>query len=156
MKYKLFLFFLFFKTLVFCQSDIYYFKDSQSTLTIDDIRDKEFLLLNNKSLKHKENVTYWFKILPTNSESHFFFQIQDIIFNEAVFYQNSEKVLNYPNERYLTYRFLRDKTSYIKTKSSRLSSLEVHLLKGNDFIKNGKKDFLFIGLYYGIALLIIV
>lgn len=156
MKIKLFILLFLCSLSVFSQLDIYYFKDSQSTLTIDDIMDKEFLLLNNKSLKNKENTTYWFKILPNNSESHYFFQIRDIIFNEAVFYQNSEKVLNYPNERYLTFRFLRDKTSYIKTKSSRLSNLDVHLLKEKDFIKNGKKDFLFIGLYYGIALLIIV
>lgn len=156
MKFKLFTLLLFFTFIGFSQNEIYFFKDADNSLNIENVKDKGFKVLENNISEGSKGVTYWFKIPKNTSKSHYYFQIENNLIQDVSFYQNAKEISYVKKERYSTYKFLRNNTSYVKVTTDIESYFPLELSSEENFINKEKIEFFFIGFYYGVALLIVV
>lgn len=156
MKYRLLFIVLFITSSVFSQSDIYYFKDSSSSLTYETILEKEFKLLKKQILDKHSNDVYWFKVPAYKTDSKYVIRIPYDRIYKADAYQNLENVEMLSNERYVSYRFSRDYDFYIKVTPELHSYIPIELDTQAESISKDKNELILSGFYYGFAFLIII
>ncbi|SDS01226.1 7TMR-DISM extracellular 2 [Polaribacter sp. KT25b] len=156
MKYIVVTFILFFHAIVFSQKDVYFYKDVESTLTLENVKDQEFLVLENQILEKHSQATYWFKIPAYNTNLNYIFRIPYDRFNTANVYQNSKSIEKLTNRRYLSYRFSRDNDVYIQVIPKLHSYIPVEFGSEEIMSLREKNNLLLNGFYYGFAILIII
>ncbi|AUC23145.1 hypothetical protein BTO15_14035, partial [Polaribacter sejongensis] len=157
MKIKLLLIFLFivgFKT--FSQSDVYYFKDANSSLTYKNIAQEEFKPLNKEVLEKKSEATFWFKIPANKTDLNYIFRIKSIRATNAKAYQNLREIKKLRNQRYSSFKFSRESPMYVKVSSNFSSYFPVELNTVEDAAFEEKIQLLIDGFYYGVAFLVIL
>ncbi|PQJ73046.1 LuxR C-terminal-related transcriptional regulator [Polaribacter butkevichii] len=156
MKFRLLIIFLFFVGTTFSQSDIYYFKDLNSTLTYKDIGKEKFKLLNKEILEEKSNATFWFKIPANETDVNYVFRINSIRTNNVHAYQNLKEINKLNNQRYVSFKFSRKYPTYIKVNSNFSSYFPVELKTEDASLFKEKLVLLLNGFYYGAAFLVIL
>ncbi|WP_298777831.1 LuxR C-terminal-related transcriptional regulator [uncultured Polaribacter sp.] len=157
MKFKFFIVITFlFQFSVFSQTEIYFFKDSNHSFTIDNIEKANFQLLEKEiSDKYFDNY-YWFKIPAIETNSKYIFRITQAKINSAEAYYNKILIKKLNNERYLSYSFFRDHDTYIKINPSQEGYIPVELNVEEESILKEKNQLLINGFYYGFTLLVIL
>ncbi len=156
MKFKMLLISLFFTGSILSQSDVFYFKDASNDLTYEDILEKNFTLLTSQVLEKYADQTYWFKVPSHDTDSKYIFKIIYDRINQAEVYQNFKRIDKLPNERYLSYSFLRNHDTYIKVKSRFNAYIPIEFDTEEILTSRDKEQLIFNGFYYGFALLIII
>jgi hypothetical protein len=156
MKFKLFIIFLFFIGTTFSQSEVYYFKDSESKLTYENIDKEEFQVLERRILEKYSDATYWFKVPDHETDLNYIFRINNIIINNAHAYQNFQEVEKLNNERYVSYKFSRESPLYIRVNAKFSSYFPVELKTEVASLYKEKTQLLINGFYYGFAFLVIL
>lgn len=157
MKIKLYLICLFISSCVFAQSEVYFFKDTTGILKYKDVLKKGFEPVKNEVLeKYSNKNVYWFKIPKKNTNNTYVIKFLYERIIDADAYQNSLKLDNLANQRYLSYKFSRNNDVFIKIKPKLHSYIPFDLeIKDIAEIKE-KKILLVNGFYYGFAFLVIV
>lgn len=61
--------------------DIYYYKDIDNVLSLEEVKVKEFSLLEKEISEGYDNFTYWFKIPTNNTNSRYIFKL--IVLNKT-------------------------------------------------------------------------
>ncbi|WP_405606194.1 LuxR C-terminal-related transcriptional regulator [Polaribacter sp. Asnod1-A03] len=156
MKFKILLIVLFTVNYCFSQSDIYYFKDVNSDLTLNEVKQKKFTHLHKQVLEKHSNATYWFLIPSYETNLKYVFRVAYDRFNKANAYQESKRIYKSPNNRFLSYKFTRDKDVYIQIKPKFHSYIPVTVKTEKESLAREKNELLFNGFYYGFAFLIIL
>lgn len=156
MKFQLIFVFLYISGFGYAQSDVYYFKDSSSSLTYETIKNKEFKILKEQILEKYSDDTYWFKIPAYETDSTYIFKILYERYNHADVYQNSKKIEKLQNQRFLSYQFSREYDVYFKINPKLHSYIPFELLSEEKSILKNNNQLLINGFYYGFAFLIIV
>ncbi|APG64414.1 hypothetical protein LPB136_03110 [Tenacibaculum todarodis] len=156
MKFKLLLITFFFTFFSYAQSEIYFYKDVESNLSIENIKDKEFKDQTKLVLDKHSNASYWFKIPKTDSNESYIFRIKSIRAGNAIAYKNSKEFPALKNQRYISFKFKRDAPFYIKVSSKFSAYFPVELKKEEVSIYNEKLQIFINGLYYGAAFLVII
>ncbi|WP_343329891.1 LuxR C-terminal-related transcriptional regulator [Polaribacter staleyi] len=114
MRYILFIFILWYHINGFSQKDVYFYKDVNNSLTLKEVKEKPFQLLENQISEGYTNATYWFKIPTHKTTSKYVFRLAYDRYNAANIYQEFNKAEKLSHQRYLTYRFSRDNDVYIQ------------------------------------------
>ena len=156
MKLKVLLFFLFFVGYGFSQSEIYYFKDSNSSLTYKNINKEAFKPLNKEILKKHTDATFWFKIPANETDLEYIFRINNIRAYNVHAYQNLKELKNLNHQRFVSFKFLRKYPVYIKANSNYSSYFPVELKTEEASIFKEKLQLIINGFYYGVAFLVIL
>lgn len=156
MKFKILLFFLFYQLIGYSQVDIYYYKDIDNVLSLEEVKVKEFLLLEKEITEGYNNATYWFKVPADHSNSRYIFKFLYDRTDKADVYQDTLKLDKIPNQRYLSYTFSGKYNLYVKIKPKYHSYIPVEVKRLGDSFYKDKKNLLFNGFYYGFSFLIIL
>ena len=156
MKFKFLVLFLFFMEISFSQTEIYYFKDVHNNLSIASIKEKKFSLLQKEINEGYTNATYWFKIPASASKETYLFRIVYDRYNVADIYQESFQLEKLKNQRYLTFRFTRDKEVFIKIKPKLHAYLPIEFDTEENALVREKNLLLYNGFYYGFAFFILM
>ncbi|MDN3620255.1 LuxR C-terminal-related transcriptional regulator [Polaribacter undariae] len=156
MRYKLIILFLFYHIVSFSQDEIYFYKDVDNTLTLKNVKEKEFVLLKDQINEGYTNATYWFKIPANQTKTKYIFRFSYDRYNEATLYQGFYQIDKLPNQRYLTYSFFRDYDVFIKIKPKLHSTFPIEFNTEEISLLNQKHQLIFNCFYYGIAFLIIL
>ncbi|AUC23147.1 hypothetical protein BTO15_14045 [Polaribacter sejongensis] len=157
MKIKLLLILLFiigFKT--YSQSDVYYFKDSNSSFSYKNINQLEFKPLRTKILDRHSNATFWFKVPSKETHLDYIFRINNIRAINVHAYQNFNEISKLSNQRYVSFKFSREDPVYIKVNSNFSSYFPVELSTVGEGTFNEKVQLTINGFYYGVAFLVIL
>jgi DNA-binding CsgD family transcriptional regulator len=156
MKLKVLLFFLFIIGHTFSQSDIYYFKDSNSSLTYKNIDKEKFKNLNKEILEKHSDATFWFKVPANDTDLRYILRIVSIRVNNVKAYQNLKEIKELDHQRYPSFRFSRKYATYIMVKSNFSFNFPVELNAETSAAFKEKQQLLINGFYYGIAFLVIL
>lgn len=156
MKFRVFIFLFFIISQVFSQSEIYFLKDLKNEFTINNIQNKDFKLLTETISDAYNKETYWFKIPKSDKGEDVVFQILNIDIHDIKVYKNYIEIKKSDKERYVTYKFNTNSETYIKIKPKKESYFPIVLLPEKEFNTKERKEFLFIGLYFGFAIIIIL
>jgi hypothetical protein len=156
MKFKLIIIFLFFVGTTFSQSEVYYFKDSESKLTYKNIEKEEFQILEKRVLEKYSKATFWFKIPADQSDLDYIFRINNVIIKDAHAYQNYQEVKKLKNQRFVSYKFSRQSPLYVKVNAKFNSYFPVELKTEEATLYKDKIELLIDGFYYGIAFLVVL
>ena len=156
MKFKVLLLFLFFVVSTFSQSEIYYFKDANSSLSYRNIAQEEFKPLNKQVLEKHSDATFWFKVPANKTDLNYIFRIKSIRATNAKAYQNLSEIKKLNNQRYSSFKFSRGSPIYIKVSSNFSSYFPVELNTVEDATFEEKIQLLIDGFYYGVAFLVIL
>lgn len=156
MKYRVLIFFLFLQTIGFSQEEIFVYKDAESTLSIDKVKEQKFVLLENQVLEKYSNATFWFKIPAYNTNVTYIFTIPYDRINTATVYQGSNSIEKLNKQRYLSYRFSREDDVYIKVAPKVHSYIPARLGSEQIMLIKEKNNLLLNGFYYGFTFLILI
>lgn len=157
MRVKLFFIVLCISACTFSQSEIYFYKDITSSLSLEDVKKEEFQLLEKQILEPYSNDVYWFKIPAFQTNSKYIFRIlYDRIIEEGEAYQNSIQLQKLKNQRFSSYQFSRNFDVYIKVDPKLHSYIPVELKTAEESILKENNQFLLNGFYYGFAFLVII
>ncbi|MCH3882963.1 MULTISPECIES: LuxR C-terminal-related transcriptional regulator [Tenacibaculum] len=156
MKFKLLLLTFLFTFFSYAQSEIYFYKDTESSLSIKDIESKEFNLLTKEVLEWSSKATFWFKVPKITSNENYIFRIKSIRVNNAVAYKNSIEIPALKNQRHVSFKFSRDAFVYVKVNSKFSSYFPIEFKKEETSIYKEKLEFFINGFYYGTAFLVII
>jgi len=156
MKFKLLVIFLFYIVTTFSQSEIYYFKDSISSLTYTDIDSVNFKPINNEILEKHSDATFWFKIPAKQTDKRYILRIISIRVNNVKAYQNLKEIPKLEHQRYTSFKFSRKYPTYIKVKSNFSFNFPIELYTETSATFKEKQQLLVNGIYYGIAILVIL
>jgi DNA-binding CsgD family transcriptional regulator len=157
MKYKVLFIILCISAYSFSQSEIYFYKDTTSSLSLNNVKKKEFRLLKKQILEPYSDDVYWFKIPTYQTNSDYIFRIlYERIIEEVPAYQNSIQLEKLENQRFLSYQFSRNFDVYIKVDPRLHSYIPVELKTVEELIITENKNFLLNGFYYGFAFLVII
>ena len=156
MKFKIFLLFFFVKAFTYAQTEIYHVEDTTNVLNLKEVITKDFTLIKNVPLDGSTNSTHWFKIPAINNNSTYILRVNIFRLLTANAYQDSKKLTKLPNQRFLSYRFLRDKPVYLQIKAKYKSQILLEIEHQDNAIYKEKKLFIINGFYYGFAFLIIL
>ena len=156
MKIKGLLFFLFLVGQTYSQSNIYYFKDINSSLTYKNIEKQDFKLLEKQILEKHSDATYWFKVPANKTDLSYVFKIVTIRANNARAFQNLKELKKLDYQRYSSFKFFRKNATYIKVHSNYGSYFPVELNTAANEELQEKKQLLLNGFYYGFAFLVIL
>jgi DNA-binding CsgD family transcriptional regulator len=156
MKFKLLLLIIFLSGSVFSQSEVFYFKDTIRSLTIETVKKKKFKLFKKNILDKKSNDIYWFLIPAHKTSSEYIFKITYDRYNTAQAYQNSSQLKKLTDQRYLSYQFSREHDVYIKVDPEFHTFIPIELNTVEDSIFKENNQLLLNGFYYGFSFLIIV
>ncbi|WP_158837666.1 LuxR C-terminal-related transcriptional regulator [Polaribacter sp. L3A8] len=156
MKLKGLLFFLFIIGHTYSQSDIYFYKDSSSSLTYKNIDKVKFTPINTEVLEKHSDATFWFKIPAKETYLSYILRIVSIRVDTVKAYQNLKEIQRLEYQRYPSFQFSRKYSTYIKVKSNFSFNFPVELntVAKAEFIE--KKQLLVNGIYYGITFLVIL
>lgn len=155
MKLKLLFIVLFYTGFIFSQSEVYYFKDSNSNLTYKSIQKQEFIPLEKEILEKRSNATFWFKVPSNEVDSTYIFRINSIRAQNAKAYQNLKEVNKLEHERYVSFKFSRKAPLYVKVSSNYSSYFNIQLNNEDAFLYQEKIQLIINGFYYGVAFLVI-
>lgn len=156
MKFK-FCIVLFLITFSVCsQTEVYLFKDISSNLNIDSVKEKEFTLLKEQVLDSYTQHTYWFKVPAYQTDSEYIFRVLYERITDAEIYQNSNKINNLSNQRFLSYQFSIKNDVFIKIKTKLHAYIPIELSAKKESIVKEKNHLLFNSFYYGFAFLLII
>lgn len=156
MKFKILLFFLFYHFIGFSQVDIYYYKDIDNVLSLEDVKEKEFSLLENQINDGYTNATYWFKIPASITSSKYIFRFVYERYTHANVYQNFKEIEKLRNQRYLSYLFSREKDVFIKIKPKLHSYLPIEFDTEQNSLLKQKHQLILNSFYYGVTTFIII
>lgn len=156
MKFKLLFFFFFISICVFSQSEIYYFKDTSNSLTLEEVSNNEFTLLEEQVLETYSNASHWFKIPAYPTDSEYIFRILYERINKANVYQNSQSIEKLAHQRFLSYQFSRKYDVFVKVTPKLHSYIPIDFEVKEESIKKEQNFLLFNGFYYGFAFLVII
>jgi DNA-binding CsgD family transcriptional regulator len=156
MRYKLIILFLFYHFIGFSQEQIYFYKDVDNNLSLENVKNKQFLLLEEQINEGYTNATYWFKIPAYKTDTTYIFRFPYDRYNDADAYQNFKKINKLLNQRYLTYRFSRDYDFFIKIKPELHSTFPIEFDTEEISYLNQKNQLILNCFYYGVAFLIIL
>ena len=143
MRYKLIILFLFYHIVSFSQDEIYFYKDVDNTLTLKNVKEKEFVLLKDQINEGYTNATYWFKIPAYQTKTKYIFRFSYDRYNEATLYQGFYQIDKLPNQRYLTYSFFRDYDVFIKIKPKLHSTFPIEFNTDEISLLNQKHQLIF-------------
>ena len=156
MRIKLFFAFFFITNCFLAQQEIYFYKDTTSTFTYQEIQAQEFQLLEEQILEPYSDDVYWFKIPKSPSKDEYVFKVLYERIREVEVYQSEKKIENLKGQRFLSYQFSRKADVYVKVNPKLHSYIPVEL---NPVEKSTLKEYkylLFNGFYYGFAFLVII
>ena len=156
MKFKLLYLLLFFTTVIFAQSEVYYFKDSIGSLVYEDVVNKEFRLMEGQILEKHSHDVYWFKIPAYATDSDYIVRILYDRINNAKVYQNGQSIEKLSNQRYLSYKFSREDDVYMRLSPKLHMYIPIELAEEEVSVLKDKNLFLFNGFYYGFSFLVII
>lgn len=156
MKHILFIIILFYTINSFSQKDVYFYKDVNNTLTLEDIKEKDFSLVENQISEGYTNATYWFKLPLSKTTSKFIFRVAYDRYTTANAYQGFHKLEKLTNQRYLTYLFSREKDVYIQMKPALHSYFPIEFDTEEASLLNQKNQLILNSFYYGVAFLIML
>ncbi|MCG1036481.1 LuxR C-terminal-related transcriptional regulator [Polaribacter sargassicola] len=157
MKFVFFLLFIFLGITAFSQEEIYYYQDIKGTLSLNEVKKENFLLLE-KEIKEgygNNEVAYWFKVPAYKTSLKYIFKMVYDRYYFADAYIDTIKLEKIPNQRYLSYKFSRDNDFYIRVKPKFHSYIPVELNSLEDIIFEETNSLLINGFYYGFSILII-
>ncbi|WP_218598920.1 LuxR C-terminal-related transcriptional regulator [Polaribacter sp. NJDZ03] len=157
MKIKLLLIFLFivgFNT--FSQSDVYYFKDTNSSFSYKDIDTVDFKPLHKQVLERHSKATFWFKVLENETDIDYIFRINNIRAINVHAYQKNKEISKLSNQRYISFKFSRKDPVYIKASSNFSSYFPVELSTIEEATFTEKVQLSINGFYYGVTFLVII
>jgi len=157
MRIVFFLFLLLFGFNLQAQSEIYYYKDSTGNLSYEKVIQEEFQLLKNNGIlgRHSQNI-YWFKIPSYPTDSLYIVRVFYERYNNAQVYQENQQIAKLPNERYLSYRFSRDKDVYIRIDPKLHDYIPIELKEEGAAVLKDKHHLILNSFYYGFAFLILI
>lgn len=156
MRSILFVLLLFYHLNGFTQKDVYFYKDVTNVVTLEEVKEKDFLLLENEISEGYTNATYWFKIPKHETESKYIFRIAYDRYNDANVYQSNIKLEKLSNQRYLTYCFSRDNDIYLQIKPKLHSYFPIEFDTEKESFLLQKHQLILNCFYYGFAVLIIL
>ncbi|MDP5107021.1 MAG: hypothetical protein NWQ31_12720, partial [Polaribacter sp.] len=102
MKHILIILVLLYASNSFSQKDVYFYKDVNNALTLEEVKEKDFSLVENQISEGYTNATYWFKIPANKTTSKFIFRVGYVRYTSANVYQGIHKLEKLTNQRYLT------------------------------------------------------
>jgi DNA-binding CsgD family transcriptional regulator len=156
MRYILFILVLLYTINSFSQKEVYFYKDVNNALTLEGVKEKDFSLVENQISEGYTNATYWFKIPAYKTTSKFIFRVAYDRYTAANVYQGFNKLEKLSNQRYLTYRFTREKDVYIQIKPKLHSYFPIEFDTETASFLNQKNQLILNCFYYGVAFLIIL
>lgn len=153
---KVFIVLLFISNWVYAQTEVYYFKDSDNSLTYKTIIEKEFKPVEKLILEPKSEASFWFKIPKSEAKETYIFKVKShrIKFSKA--YQHFKEIKALEKERFLAFEFLRTDDLYVKVNSDFVSYFPFELYKEVDSDFREKLIITLNGFFYGFIFLIII
>lgn len=140
----------------FSQTEVYYLKDSKNVFNKESIKNADFNLLEETILEKHSNAAYWFKIPAFKTDSKFIFRIVYDRIYKANAYQNSLKLEELKNQRYLSYKISRENDVFIQVQPKLHSYIPIQFNSEEDAIFKEKNQLILNSFYYGFAFLIII
>ena len=156
MKYRLLFLFIFVTNAIFSQTEIYSFKDVTGTLSLQDVKKKEFSPLDGQILERHSDAAYWFKIPSYQTDQKFIVRFEYDRITNVEAYQYNKEIKPLPNERYISYQFSRYDDVYIKVNPQLHAYIPLHLDTEAKSILRDRKQMLINGFYYGFSFVIII
>ena len=156
MKTSLFLFLCLFGWQIHAQSEVYYYKDSES-LDLVRVVSKNFKPLHENRIQERHSeIAHWFKIPAYPTDSVYIFRVPFERFNEAQAYQGNQQLAKLSNERYLSYRFTREQDVFIRIDPALHDYIPIDFKEESKSILQDKKEIMLNFFYYGFAFLIVI
>lgn len=156
MRRSIFYFLLFITSIVYSQSEIYYFKDTVGTIPYEEISNQKFSLLTQQILEPHSDDVYWFKFPAHETDSVYILRILYDRIHHADLYQQDQMLQKLPRERYVSYRFSREHDVYMRINPKLHSYIPLEFSTEREAVLKNKNQLLLNGFYYGFAILIII
>ncbi len=151
----IFITFLVCNGLLFSQAKITYTQNLDNTFTKETIVNANFKEFDNPINNGLKNGVYWFKIAPNNNVP-FAIQIHNYHVFDVVAYQKNIVLEQEKHERFVTYKIKNNDVVYVKVNATKEALIPIKIDTLNGFEFKEKKNFLFIGFYYGFAFIVVL
>ncbi|WP_439128272.1 LuxR C-terminal-related transcriptional regulator [Polaribacter sp.] len=156
MRNSVFIFLFFVVSNLFSQNEIYFYKDSVNIQTIETIKNVEFKKLEKTISDGYNKTSYWFRVSNMNTSNTFYFTATNPQIQHIVAFKNGIKINKAANHRFSSIKFIGDSEIYVKITPRKESFIPIDILAEKDFLYKERTNMLFNGLYYGIALIIVI
>lgn len=137
---------------------IYYLKDTNGSLTIDEVKNATFTSTSSDNLG-AENGTYWFKIDDITADREIL-ELKSSHVSYLELYDSNGKELNIMKDtRFPSYFLVKRNLEfplYLKANFPLEAYFPIHLSDESSFASNEKRSLLSIGFFYGTAIALIV
>lgn len=133
---------------------ISFLKDTTKLITIETVNDLQFKPYNTTINDGTNYANYWIKIEGLNNENYSV-QIPNSRITEVQAFKNNTFLKHQACERFSTFFVSGTEPVFIKVKTTKESYIPVSVNLVNDYYRNEKSNFLFIGFYIGFVILIV-
>ncbi len=137
---------------------IYYLRDTNGSLTIDEVKNATFTSTSSDNLG-AENGTYWFKIDDITADREIL-ELKSSHVSYLELYDSNGKELNIMKDtRFPSYFLVKRNLEfplYLKANFPLEAYFPIHLSDESSFASNEKRSLLSIGFFYGTAIALIV
>lgn len=136
--------------------DISYYYDEQSMFSIATLDKIQFTPVEEAINNGLNKGIYWIKINNSKS-SAYVIEIPNNHINELIVYQNNEIIKQLPSHRFSTIQVLNNHHPVIlKINSQKEAFIPIELYSTDEFLKHEQSQGVFIGLFYGFALMVAI
>jgi len=131
--------------------------DTKEEYSIKNITSIPFQPFSDEINKGLQNGLYWIKIENTLlSGEEYIIQIPNYHITDVNAFQGDKKLHQQKNERFVTYLLKDTATVFLKVNVEKEAYIPVEINSADDYQYKEKKSLLFIGFYYGFALMIFI
>ena len=141
-------------TTVLSQYKTSYFYDTTATITLENVNKCKFLSFDEKVYEGLKNGVYWIKI--QNDQTERIVEVASSRIKKIVGYSNHKKVYNRHYFGMPAYDLKSNQVLYLKMYCEKEANIPLIFYLKENLIKAIQNSYLFYGLYYGFALVIVI